>query len=377
MGSDGGPGSTGELWVALVTADEALATAAMDAAAIAGVVIRRVASAAARAERPTGSVSDADRRSARQAAPRLPLCVLWGLDAVGAAPPSLGAGDVLLVPAHESGRGWAVAAQRRVSAVAALPDGVDWLVQLLMDAGRPESGEAGPVLALLGGAGGLGVSSLAVAVAGWAARRGRAVLVDADPFGGGVHRAVGLDIRQGRHWGHFAAARGRLSAADVQGLPHVDGLSVLGWPEARLPDGATRMGAISGLVSAARVGAATVVVDVGSRSRHVLAELPRDSRLVVVAPNTVRGVVAAARCASDVRAAGAHELRLVVREMGGTVARRSIARAVGLPVVAVLRDDPRVAADEDGGRPPGARRGSAPRSCAAQVGAALLGEEAA
>ena len=111
------------------------------------------------------------------------------------------------------------------AAVATLPGGAPDLASglsaLLAEAGR------GAVVALMGGSGGVGTSTLAAALALCGARDGlRALLLDADLGGGGIDILLGAEHLSGWRWGRFDAARGHLG--DLAGqLPHCDGVDVL------------------------------------------------------------------------------------------------------------------------------------------------------
>ena len=92
---------------------------------------------------------------------------------------------------------------------------------------RPSTGR---VLAVAGGRGGAGASTLACALARTAARSAPALLVDADPLGGGLDLAMGVEAAAGLRWPHLVGAEGRTDPHELTAaLPAVDGVSVLSW----------------------------------------------------------------------------------------------------------------------------------------------------
>ena len=122
---------------------------------------------------------------------------------------------VVLVGAdiHEGGV-WEVAVKAGCDDVIFLPAGEGRLVDLLSDATEQLTVPAVSVC-VLGGRGGAGATTLAVALALTGTRRGsRVVLVDGDPLGGGIDLTVGGEARAGLRWPDLASARGRVSGPD-------------------------------------------------------------------------------------------------------------------------------------------------------------------
>lgn len=119
-------------------------------------------------------------------------CVVLGSDVV-----ELAARSRLLAPAgtivaglEPVGSPARVAASQLGVPLAALPPDQDQLVACLLSAGEPAL--RGAVIAVVGGRGGAGSSVLACALAlTGAAASQRVVLVDADPFGGGLDLVLG------------------------------------------------------------------------------------------------------------------------------------------------------------------------------------------
>src|SRR5439155_20698900 len=85
---------------------------------------------------------------------------------------------------------WELAEAIGAEHLAVLPRAMPWLVERFAETAVRAAG--GQVVAVLGGRGGAGASVLAAGLAVTAARGGlRALLVDADPLGGGVDLALG------------------------------------------------------------------------------------------------------------------------------------------------------------------------------------------
>lgn len=199
-----------------------------------------------------------------------------------------------------------------------------------------------PVLGVLGLTGGAGSSCLAVALAVRAARAGREVLlVDGHPYGGGLDLLVGDGLSAGLHWPDLTGARGSL---DVEALwprlPHLGSCAVLSWD--RLPPEGSGQGA-DGSVWRELAGAAELtVVDLPARGTEAwVSWAGACSHVLGVHRSDVSGVAAAMVGVDDLLASlrGPELLGVVVR---GTrqVPPEAISRAVRVPVLGVVDDDP-------------------------------------
>lgn len=113
--------------------------------------------------------------------------------------------------------------------VLVLPEAEDTLVDLVAD--RCDPRQPAPLLAVTGGRGGAGATTLAVALAVTAVRRRlHPVLVDADPLGGGIDLAMGGETAAGLRWPDLMSTRGRVAPDALEtALPVVAGLPVLSW----------------------------------------------------------------------------------------------------------------------------------------------------
>lgn len=248
-----------------------------------------------------------------------------------------------------------------------------WLMEQLTDLGdhaRPP----GLVVGVLGGSGGAGATTLAVALGQVGARGAPTLLVDADPLGPGLDRLVGLERRHGARWEALCHTTGRLSARALRdAVPRQGRLGVLTWgpgEAGELPGSTVREA-----VSAARRGHDLVVVDLprvlDAAARDVLV---RCDRLVVVVSPTLVGVAAAARVCA--RSAGTVAPVLVVRRpaTGPVLSDREVAAACRHPVVVSMPSQRGLAESVDLGlgpvRSPRSPLARAARTLHDQLGAA-------
>lgn len=267
--------------------------------------------------------------------------------------------DVVLVSDDLDDAGvWELAVTAGCERVVFLPDAQSWLVERLADAAEGTLDAA--TVCVLGGRGGAGATSLAVALALTGSRRGLStVLIDADPFGGGIDLAVGGEDAAGMRWPDLATTSGRVNGHVLcEALPRVEDLHVLSWDRG---DAFTIDAAAMGSVLAAAARASDLVVLDLPRRLDQAAEvaLAACSTALLLVPAEVRATAAAARVAA---AAGAHvhDLRVVVRGPApGGLSAVVVAEALGLPLAGAMRAEPRLAEALERGEPPG-RRGRGP-----------------
>lgn len=227
------------------------------------------------------------------------------------------------------------------------------------------SGPLGVAVAVLGGCGGVGASTLAVALALSAAQAGQQpVLLGADPWDGGIDVALAAEDVPGPRWPDFAGVSGRLSSAAIlDGLPQAHGVRFLS--SARRQPSRIPLQALSAVLAAARRTGEPVIVD-----------LPRG---VGEAAHWLGGVVDLSVVVCPATVAGALSTRAVVAELGWTAPTSGIAvrdaagreiddvtleGAVGLPVVTSVPEDPHLFRRRGWGDPPQLRRrGRLAKSC--------------
>lgn len=253
---------------------------------------------------------------------------------------------------------WQLAVEVGAEHVVFLPDGEDWLVDMLAESVEP-SRQCGQLVAVVGGRGGAGATTLAVALAVTAARSRRTLLVDGDPLGGGIDLVLGGESDAGLRWPDLGATRGRVpGAALTEALPRRDDLSVLSWDRGdvlRVPPEA-----MEAVLEAGRRTCELVVVDLprglDDAGRIVLSLA---TVVLLVVPAEVRAAAAAARVATQLAPLCA-DLRLVVRGPAPSgLSADEIAAALGLPLVGFLRPEPGIDLALERGEPPG-RRGRSP-----------------
>ena len=284
---------------------------------------------------------------------------------------------VLLLGAGGDPQTWRRAVRAGAEQVLELPADRDLLADLL--AACTDGPAGAPVVCVVGGCGGAGASVLAAALATTASAGGaRSLLVDADAWGGGLDLAVGGEQVEGLRWSDLAATSGRVSAPSLRDLlPSVRQLSVLSWDRgAATPVPAASMRAV---VAAGQRGYQLVVVDVPRRLDAAAEEaLVRADRTVVVVPAEVRAVAAATTVVAAVtRLSGA--VGAVVRGPGPSgLDGAAVADSLGLPLLAAMRPERRLAESLDQGLGPlRRRRGPLGRACAQLLAPVLHGEVAA
>lgn len=271
-------------------------------------------------------------------------------------------GVILAVAGSDGDEVYRLAVDVGAQHVVPLPDGETWLVEQFAAAAEPVAARAVAV-GVLGGRGGAGASVLAATLGRCAAARGlRAILVDADPLGGGVDLVLGTESAPGARWSDYADRRGRLSAAALHdSLPAHDGLAVLSWHRGTVEPVSART--MRSVLDAAVRGYDVVIADV---PRHLTdagteALAAADVGLVVV-PSEVRATVAADRVI-DLARPHVPDLRVVVRGPSpGGLKPTVIAESLRLPLAGVIAADRRLASAVERGDPPGG--GSLGRFCA-------------
>ncbi|MCE6999613.1 CpaE-like family protein [Saccharothrix sp. S26] len=330
--------------VALVT-DAGLVEEVLHAAAVVGCELERVVDVTALRGRWQGAaalVLDFEAVVACAGFPRRP-----GVHVVGAGPPgaevwrralALGAEQVLELPAD----------QERLRAV-------------LADASEGGPVGQGRVLAILGARGGAGASVLAVAV-GQAvlAAGGHGLLVDCDPWGGGLDLMLGAERQEGLRWPTLRVTGGRVPASALRSaLPGRSGgrgsLTVLSCgrtgpgPE---PD------AVVAVVEAGRRAGDTVVCDVPRQpTPAACAALDRADLAVLVVPADVKACMAARTLIDQATERGVRLQAVVRGPAPGGLTTAQVVAAINLPLLTTMRPEPGLARSLDNGHFPDSNRG--------------------
>lgn len=307
-------------------------------------LLRLLATAGAEPELATGG--PALRRAHRQA----PL-VLVGADALSAAVVRglpRRPGVVVVARGELPAADWAGAVEVGAERVAVLPDDESWLLSRCTAAVRAPV-ERGRLIVVGGACGGAGASTVAAAVA-LAAAPG-VMLVDADPWGGGLDLLLGAERIDGLRWPELGGLRGRVAGdALLAALPDVAGISVVA--ASRSSPQPVPTDALAAVVDAARSVGCPVVVDVPRSASGDLPAVAADADLsVLVVPARLRAATAARLLveAPDSPWAGA---QLVVRQVPGGLGREEVAGVVGRPVLADLAHDRSAVPRGERGEPP-------------------------
>lgn len=263
-------------------------------------------------------------------------------------------------------------------AVLTLPDGASWLATALADAGGQRAGH-GQLVAVVGGSGGVGASTLAAGLAFVAARSAvRTMLIDADPYGGGIDLLLGAERTDGWRWPRLASARGHLGDLGGQ-LPQVDGMDILSMARGEEDTGGPDAEQLTSIVvSAVRSHRLTVVDLPRSLSPAAREAVRRADRVLLVVQADVRGVAAGRALVRQLDQA-CRELSLVVR-LGRArgLDADTVAAGLGLPLAGTVADDPALIAAAECGDPP-ARSPRSPlaKSCRGILDAVLAERAAA
>jgi secretion/DNA translocation related CpaE-like protein len=262
---------------------------------------------------------------------------------------------------------WRAAVELGAEHVAVLPDAQEWLAARIRRVATARA--AAPVLAVVGGRGGAGASTLAAALALTAADRGLAVtLLDVDPLGGGLDLVLGAEGAPGLRWPDLRHAPGRLPAGVVAATaPRAAGVSFVGWERTAPAEVAPQ--AVAAVMESAAADGDLVVVDLprslGAVPRVVLGAA---RSVYVVVPAEVRAAAAAARVVAGLEPL-AGEILLVVRGPAPTgLPAEAVADSLGLPLAGELKPEPGLPAALDRGDVPPIR----PRGPLAVLSARLV-----
>jgi secretion/DNA translocation related CpaE-like protein len=236
---------------------------------------------------------------------------------------------------------WAAAIEVGAGHVLRLPAQEHDLIRELADAAESarDDGARGAVIAVIGGCGGAGASLFAAALARTASDP---LLVDLDPWAGGIDLLIGAETTPGVRWPDLALQGGRLTWSAVRdALPQHRGMSVLsGIRRAYEMDG----GAVQSVLDAGRRGGATVVCDLARRMTDAVeTALDTADLVVVVSPCDVRACGATATIAPVLTAINPN-LGLVVRGPSpGGLSAGEVATIAGVPLLAAMRPHPGLA----------------------------------
>lgn len=298
--------------------------------------VDRVAAAAA------VPVVHAHRPSGRAVWMSAPLVVLDAAAAGRCADDGLPRRDrVFLVSAAEPDTtDWKVAVSVGAQRIIRMPDQEVELIDALTAASQGTGSDTGrgAVVATIGGCGGAGASLFAAALAQSAPQ---SLLVDTDPWGGGLDLAMGTEGAPGLRWQDLALRDGRLGFDALQAaLPQRRGVTVLSGGRQGAEIEAGPLGAV---IDAGRRAGVAVICDVPRRAGPAVEVALESADLVVaLVPADVRAAAATGALTGWVRMVNPN-VGLVVRGPApGGLRAADIAATVGLPVVATMRPQPGV-----------------------------------
>ena len=243
---------------------------------------------------------------------------------------------ILLVGGEPPQETWQAAISIGAQHVLRLPEQEARLVEVLSDAGDTDQAARGSTVAVISGRGGAGASTFGAALAIAAADT---LLVDVDPWSGGLDLLVGLEGQPGLRWPDVSVQSGRVNVAAIRdALPCHRGVGVLSGAR---QEADITIGSVLAIVDAGRRGGVTVVCDLPRRLTEA-AEAALDSAdlVVLVAACDVRSCAAASAMAPALSGINPN-VGLVVRGPSpGGLRAADVARATGLPLLAAMRPEP-------------------------------------
>lgn len=232
------------------------------------------------------------------------------------------------------------------AAVIPLPQGVAWLGGVL----AADAGSESRTVAVVGGSGGVGASTLAAGLALAGAARGwSSALVDLDPLGGGIDLALGAERVAGWRWPRLAGARGEVG--DVRGvLPVIGGVTLVAMGREPVGVGELTVESVHAVLGSLGRRHDLVVLDAGRTPLPAARQVVRGAgATVLLAGGGVRAIASAACVAADLEAGA---VGVVVRRSAGGPPGVVVADALRLPLWGDVPTDRRVAADAEAGEPP-------------------------
>lgn len=242
---------------------------------------------------------------------------------------------------------WAAAVGVGAAHVLRLPAQEADLVRALAEAAESsrDDGARGHAVAVIGGCGGAGASLLAIALAQAATD---ALLVDLDPWGGGLDLLLGGESAPGLRWPDLALQGGRLNWSAVRdALPRHRGVSVLSGTRRGYELDA---GPVHAIVDAGRRGAVSVICDLPRRLTDAAHAALSAADLVVVVTRCDVRACAATGALAPVLASINPNVGLVVRGPSPAGLRPTeIAEIAGVPLLASIKYQPQLAEQIDRG----------------------------
>ena len=221
------------------------------------------------------------------------------------------------------------------------------ITDTLADAVDRPSPTEGRIIAVLGGRGGAGASVFAAAIAMAALRRGaNALLVDCDPLGGGIDLVLGAEAEIGLRWPELRVRGGRVPVSSLRSaLPgRIRGDARLTMISCDRDGPGPEPEALAAVLQAGRRAGETVICDLPrSTSEVALLALDRADLTVLVVPAEVRAAAAARRMAEWLTDRGIRVETVVRGPSPGGLRPGDVASVIGLPLIAAMRPEPKLA----------------------------------
>jgi secretion/DNA translocation related CpaE-like protein len=224
------------------------------------------------------------------------------------------------------------------------------------------------IIGVVGGSGGVGASVLTAAIAVRATQAGlRPVCVDGDRLGGGLDVTLGLEQERGLRWPDLVGARGRIDGTELlRRLPSVDGVSVLSFDRARDVDLAVET--VVEVLHALRANVDLVVLDLPRPDLELFGALAPAVDFIVLMAGSGIGDLAGASAIAGHLVDACPDVWLCLRTGGrGGHFADTVAGALDLPMLAVVREEPSLAVDLLHGIPPGSSAGGGLAAAADKV----------
>lgn len=210
------------------------------------------------------------------------------------------------------------------------------------------------IIGVVAGSGGVGASVLTAAIAVRAARAGfQPVCLDGDRLGGGLDVTLGVEQERGVRWPDLAGARGCIDGPELlRRLPLVDGVRVLSFDRERdvpLADEIVRE--VHGALSASTD---LVVIDLPPPDHAIFAALAPSVDVIILLAGSGLGALAGASAVAARLVDACPDVWLCLRTSGkGGHFAETVAQALDLPLLVVVREEASLAADVLHGIPPG------------------------
>lgn len=322
----------------IVTADDALLDEAL-----------RLCAAVGATPVVAGDVTAA--RRSWKVAPAVLVCADLAADLARTEPARRGG---VVVIGHVTAGVWPSAVALGAECVCEVPADQDAVIEVLANA-LEGNGEA-CVVSIMGGCGGAGATTLAASLVLAGAKRGFAsLLLDADPFGGGIDLVLGHENVEGMRWRDLDRTQGRVSGESLrQVLPSKSGVSMLSWDRGDPLD--VQASSVHSVLAAAARAYDLVVVDVPRQFDEVAEEiLGRSVLTVLLVPEDIHALSASGRVLARLQRHTGN-IALLTKVRRGGIGSSIVSENLGLPVLGRVRHERRLVSNLDAGVGPGGSR---------------------